>query len=185
MTIMDRFINRYVALRYLQNESSREFTKKAWSLSKDEIIIYLESGDEEIDLLWDYSVFSLFSKTIYFFSPENYKYCNDFIQWKYEYYNILPKIYKGKFKNFIDDSIKLVPTILQDKFNNYSKDKIDEYSNYLLSIFDLFNNECCNLDYKQLLNEVKENDFFKEEFSICTNDLSNIFLKSLLKQISI
>lgn len=185
MTIMDRFINRYVALRYLQNESSREFTKKAWSLSKDEIIIYLESGDEEIDLLWDYSIFSLFSKIIYNFSPENYKYCNDFIQWKYEYYNILPKIYKGKFKNFIDDSIKLVPTILQDKFNNYSKDKIDEYSNYLLSIFDLFNNECCNLDYKQLLNEVKENDFFKEEFSICTNDLSNIFLKSLLKQISI
>lgn len=185
MTIMDRFINRYVALRYFQSENYRELTKKEWSLSKDEIIIYLESGDEEIDLLWDYSVFSLFSKTIYFFSPENYKYCNDFIHWKYGNYNISPKIYKGKFKNLIDDSIKLVPRKLQDKFNNYSKDKIDVYSKCLLSIFELCDNECCNLDYKQLLNKVKEKDFFTEEFSICTNDLSNIFLKSLLKQISI
>jgi hypothetical protein len=46
MTIMDRFINRYVALRYFQSENYRELTKKEWSLSKDEIIIYLESGDE-------------------------------------------------------------------------------------------------------------------------------------------
>lgn len=182
MTIMDRFIDRYVNLSYLINRAGKQ---KEWRLSRDEIIKHLTSGDDEIDLLWHYSNFSLFSKIIYHYSPENYKYCNDYINWKYRHYDVLPTIYKGKFKNFIDDDCKLVPKILHEKFNEYSKDKIDDYSKDLLSIFEFFNNdECCNLDYNQLLNKVKDNDFFNEEFSICSIDLSNIYQKSLLKQIS-
>lgn len=180
MTLTKRFIDRYKALPEIDRRCNTD--KQEWKLSKYEVIEYLILGDEEIDILWHFIVFSLFSKIIYSFSPENYKYCNDFIHWKYHEEHVLTKIYKGKLMNFIDDDCLLTDKILHEKFYNYSKDKIDDYSQFLLSIFELFNNECCNLNYNILV-KVKEDDFFKEEFSDCTDKLSNIFLKSLLKQI--
>ena len=183
MTLTNTFLNRYNNLPEVNRYYYSHGEKKEWRLSKENVIQYLKSGDDEIDFLWHSVVFNLFSKTLYSYSPENYKYCNDFIQWKYGHYDVLHKVYMGKFKNFIDDNCRKVPSELHEEFYNYSKNKIDVYCKYFLGLIVLFAEEVCELNYQNLLNNAKEKDFFKEEFSTSENDLSYIFIRTLLSQI--
>jgi len=183
MTLTNTFIIRYNNLPEVNRYYYSHGRKKEWYLRKENLIQYLKSGDNEIDFLWHSVVFNLFSKTLYSYSPENYKYCNDFIHWKYGHHNVLYKVYFGKFKNFIDDNCSTVPQELREIFYNYSKNKVDAYCKYFLGLIGLFADECCEINCINLINKAKESAFFKEEFSDLENDLSNIFLRNLYYQI--
>ena len=183
MTLTNSFVNRYDNLPEVNRYYYFFGKKREWRLSQENVVQYLKSGDDDIDFLWYATVFSLFSKTMYSYSPENYKYCNDFIEWKYGHHDVLHKIYIGKFKHFIDDHCSSAPKELHDLFYNYSKIKIDVYCKHFLGLIDLFKNECCEINYSNLINTIKKDPFFKEEFSDSENDLSNIFLRKLFNQI--
>ena len=60
---------------------------------------------------------------------------------------------------------------------------MNDYSRFLFDIFELFESECCELNYKEILIQIKGQYYFLEEFSNCENDLSFKFIDSFFKLI--
>lgn len=185
MILNETFLNKYKKLPEITNIYilGPRSLRKDWRIRKVDFIQYIESGENEIDFLWHAIIFNLFSRTIYSFSMDNYKYCNDFLQWKYGHHDIMNKICMYKLKNFIDDNCRILPHNLHDKFYTYSTKKIPIYSQEFIDLVMFFGKECCDYNYRTLINEVINDSFFKEEFSEKENDLSNIFFKTLSSQI--
>lgn len=184
VTLTETFIDKYNSLNEV-NKNTKYFGYTMWRLSRKNLNQYLKCGEVEMDFIWHSIVFSLFAKTMYFYSPENCIYCYDFLDYKFQTCwsdKNLHKIFNGKLKLFIDDDIcKSVPPELYEEFYNHSIKNIDAYGKFFIDLIGFFADGCCEVNYDFLINKVKEDRSFKDEFSNSEDDLSNIFFKTLLK----
>ena len=191
LKITSSFINEYYDLpsygRNTFNSRQYKLFKKEWYLSKKDIASYINKGSSGIDFLWQAIIFSLFSKIVYYYHKKNYKYCSDFIGWSfYEYYSQYPiqciPIFKGKFKNFVDEY--LLTVLNKNKKNKYISDhsliNMNSYCAFLFFIFELMNKDCCEFNIEEVISEIKDYDEFKDEFSDNPNSMSYIFKNTLL-----
>ena len=155
-----------------------------WDIKKKDGPIYFDGSDEKIDFLWQSLLFSLFSKIIYNYSIENYKYFDDYLRWTYETRNnILNKICIPRLCVFIDIyCMDRFPTEY-DKFEVRSKNQMQEYVKYFLSIPSDINIPYFQIDLKKILIRNIENYRFREEFSKDENCMSNLLFQTLLTEL--
>ena len=87
MKLTNCFISKYYDLpsyeRYSFNSMQYYFLKKEWHLSKNDIESYINKGSSGIDFLWQAIIFNLFIKIVHYYHKKNYKYCVDFITWRF------------------------------------------------------------------------------------------------------
>ena len=156
--------------------------KKEWYLSKNDISSYIDKGSSGIDFLWQAIIFNLFSKIVKNYHLINYKYCVDFIAWRFNEDGQNIPIFKGKFKNFVDE--KLLTVLNKNKKNKYISDhsliNMNSYCAFLFSIFELMNKDCCEFNIEEVIAEIKDYEEFKDEFSDNPKSMSCIFKNTLL-----
>ena len=191
MKLTNCFISKYYDLpsyeRYSFNSMQYYFLKKEWHLSKNDIESYINKGSSGIDFLWQAIIFNLFIKIVHYYHKKNYKYCVDFITWRfYESCQDIPiqyiPIFKGKFKNFVDEY--LLTVLNKNKKNKFISDhsliNMNSYCAFLLSIFELMNKDCCEFNIEEVIAEIKDYEEFKDEFSDNPKSMSCIFKNTLL-----
>lgn len=160
--------------------------KNEWNLSKNDINSYMNDGLNGIDFLWQAIVFNLFIKIIKNYSPENLKYCVDFLTWRFKLdipFDTTVPLFRGKFKNFVDDkfSAKYQSEAIE-KVRDHSLKNMNTYVVFLWSIFDLMEQSCCKINGKEVvLGNIDQREFFRSEFSEDPKDLSFIFYKTILE----
>jgi len=178
------FIEKYCDL--LRTNKSKLSIYNSWKFKRHEIIHLIRLGDDGYDFLWHSNIFSLFSKIIYNYSPENYKYCNDLLSYlgNTPPNGMMPILNYNKFKDSLDNDYKLCTEDLKIKFYNYSRKEIDNYCDSFIEIFDFFEANRCEINFNNLINEAKDKAIFKEEFSNNNDDLSSFFYTSLISKLS-
>ena len=187
MKLTKCFISKYYHLpsyeRYTFYNMQEILRKEEWYLSKKDIASYINKGSSGIDFLWQAIIFSLFSKIVYYYHKKNYKYCSDFISWRFDEYNhqfqiLCIPIFKGKFKNFVDEY--LLTVLNKNKKNKYISDhsltNMNSYCAFLFSIFELMNKDCCEFNIEEVISEIKDYDEFKDEFSDNPKSMFFLFL---------
>jgi len=152
---------------------------KEWNLPKNDIGSYVNKGSSGIDFLWQAMIFNLFVKIVYNYYEKNFKYCGDFIAWRFNVETRIP-IFKGKFKNFIDDKFLPLSNKTNKNVRDHSLINMNAYCAFLFSIFDLMNNNCCEFNSREVILKIIDNKEFKEEFSDDPKSMSYIFRKTLL-----
>ena len=186
MKITKCFVSKYYDLpSYERNTFNRmqyNFFKKEWYLSKNDIASYINKGSSGIDFLWQAIIFNLFIKIVKNYHLKNYKYCVDFIAWRFNEDGQYIPIFKGKFKNFVDE--KLLTVLNKNKKNKYITDhsliNMNSYCAFLFSIFELMNKDCCEFNIEEVIAEIKDYEEFKDEFSDNPKSMSCIFKNTLL-----
>ena len=191
MKLTKCFISKYYHLpsyeRYTFYNMQEILRKEEWYLSKKDIASYINEGSSGIDFLWQAIIFNLFSKIVHYYHKNKYKYCVDFITWRfYESCQDIPiqdiPIFKGKFKNFVDEY--LLTVLNKNKKNKYitghSLTNMNSYCAFLFSIFELMNKDCCEFNIEEVISEIKDYDEFKDEFSDNPKSMSYIFKNTLL-----
>jgi hypothetical protein len=183
----EAFIKQYRDLPVSREQASygRNYHYKVdlWGIKKEQKIELLQSGEDGMHFIWHSIMFNLFSKTVYVYNPQSYRFCNDFIQWKYGYYKIMCHICKTAFKNLMDEEMRHhVPADLFAKFYTHSGNHMDYYVKQWVDLFVFFDSNGCELDFHEIMSRALTHFNFKGEFSTQSESLSYLFYETLKKQ---
>jgi hypothetical protein len=162
--------------------------KIEWEILKSDKVkvqYYFESKPEKFDFLWKAILFSLYSKVIYTYSLENYKYINDHFSEKYSTSDILKRISRRKLIFFIDIMCRVRLENSYNDFINHSTKRMSDYVNFFINISTNIEVPYCQIDFNKLLLSIIEEKKFREEFSNDKIDLSNLFLRKLQEELLI
>lgn len=178
VNIIEDFFERYKSLpcqidrmwrsRIFPNEIPDAYwrAKLEWPVKTKDITILVNNG--ESDFILKALVFNLFSKILYVYSRENYIYSRDYLINRFDE-DLFKIVYKAKFKNLTDSFW----------FNEISDLECDRYIVFFIDLFYYFNTRCVQLDFLKLMENIINEEYFKEEFSLDENSLSNRFIKRL------
>lgn len=172
----------YKAWYYKYDHYIYDFRPRFWNIKSSQILKDSKGQLEEFDFYWKAMLFSLLSKILYKYSPENYIYCKDFLNWKFEN-DILNYINKNKLSFFLDNTLEKIERISELQVREYSIENIDSYLDWYVNLITLFNDECCITNLHDKVVKASSDKYFLDEFSENDNSLSNQFLKSYLKKI--
>jgi len=184
MELFKEFILKYDKLPKCIDRDSMYHQSNSWEVLKKHSELYFEGSAEKIDFLWQSILFSLFSKIIYNYSIEHYKYIDDYIKWEFKTENLLlQKIYLRKLNYFIEDVCQNRLKKEYDFFINHSRENMKEYVYFFIQIPSNMDIPYCNINFKELIiNNIQEIEFINE-FSNQYSDLSFIFLNTLRNQL--
>jgi len=155
-----------------------------WDIKTKDKLLYFDGSNEKTDFLWQSILFSLFSKLIYNYSPENYKYFEDYLSWNYTTRNqVFQKISRTRFCVFIDKFCADRFPHDYDKFEIRSRNQMVTYAKFFFEIPAKINIPYCQIDLKNLIRKHIQDYSFKEEFSDDENSLSYFFLKTLIAEL--
>lgn len=178
VNIIEDFFERYKSLpsqiermwrsRIFPNEIPDAYwrAKFEWPVKTKDISILVNNG--ESDFILKALVFNLFSKILFVYSRENYIYSCDYLLNSFDE-DLFNKVYRAKFKNLADNY----------SFNEISDKDCDIYISFFIDLFYYFNTRCIQLDFLKLMENIINEEYFKEEFSSDKNSLSFRFIKRL------
>lgn len=178
VNIIEDFFERYKSLpskiermwryRIFPNEIPDAYwrAKFEWPVKTKDISILVNNG--ESDFILKALVFNLFSKILYVYSRENYIYSCAYLLNRFDE-DLFKKVFKAKFKNLTDTYL----------FNEISDLECDRYIVFFIDLFYYFNTRCIQLDFLKLMENIINEEYFKEEFSSDKNSLSFRFIKRL------
>lgn len=186
MDSFNEFIKKYDKLP-IKNEL-RYYRIGRWDLKRKDSEKYFDGSIEKTDFLWQSVLFSFYSKIIYTYSLENYKFFYDFFNKKTQFEvtteNIFQKLLAHKLTYFIDEKCRYKFEEFYNDFYHQSVAHMDQYVDFLTNELPTFSKMYyCDFNLLAVLKDkVNENEFL-EEFSRDEQNLSNIFLQTLQKSL--
>jgi len=143
--------------------------------------------NDQIDFTWFAFNFSLISKLIYNFSPQNYIFCLVYLNWKNGYGYLFKKVYKHKQMHLVDLNNLKISEALHHKFQIYSTENLETYLLNFIEALEILDENACfgKLDYKTLLKEIITKEDFTDNFSKNPDTLSFNYLELLSKKINL
>jgi hypothetical protein len=180
---IEQYMNLPVSRKDVSYGRNYHYIVDYWGIKKEQKIHLLQSDEAGMQFIWQSVLFNLFSKTVYNYYPQSYRFCNDFIDLKYGYDKVMCHLFKAPFKNLMDEEMgHHVPADLFAKFYTHSKNNMDSYVKQWVDLFEFFDSNGCELDVHKIMNKALTHFHFTSEFSSQPESLSYLFYATLKKQ---
>lgn len=178
------FFNKYN--RLVNDDGIEHLFNATWNLSKKQAITRLsEQLETATDFIWCATSFSLVTKMIFHYSRQDYTYLTDYYYWKTNGKNVFRKRYAHKMSWMTESVFFFLPEKLKNPVHRHSIKNIDEYTVFLLQIFEDIRKDLVGIDTDYILKKAVKDVNFTNEFSDKPESLSYKYLHSLAEKINL